>query len=58
VVGVLSEYGWQEQDRRHWSLALRSGEPLKTYEEIRTAIEDVMADPEPIPPERRSWYEK
>lgn len=38
-------------------LSLKASNPLEAYDELRQAVEDSMAPPEPIPPERKAWYD-
>jgi hypothetical protein len=55
-VGVLAEHDWQEWDRRYWSWSLKSDKPMASYDDIQQEVEATLAPPEPIPPERESWY--
>ncbi len=57
VIEILTMQDMEEQDRRWWLLAQKSTDPVKTYSEMREAIEDAVTpaidlDTHPL----RDWY--
>lgn len=61
VVEILTMADMEEQDRRHFRLALRSDDPMKTYSEIKAAIEEASTpqpDVDDEPPVIADWLRK
>lgn len=61
VVEVLTIADMEEQDRRHFALAVKSNDPLKTYSEIKAAVEDAMtpkAEVDDEPPDIANWLRR
>jgi hypothetical protein len=61
VVEVLTMADMEEQDRRHFVVAVKSDDPLKTYNEIRSEIDEALT-PKPdlgeMSPSAAAWLRK